>query len=83
MDTIPQQMVVVRWVDAKIYPGMHKANEAMSRQMSSFASLGFLLSRDDRVTRIAHEVSDAGEYRDVLLIPSGSVISVQQLVSSV
>ena len=83
METIADKMVLVKWVDAKIYPGMHKANEALDRKMDTFESLGFLLSKDDRVTRIAHEVADTGEYRDVLLIPSGSVVSIHQLASTV
>jgi hypothetical protein len=74
--------VVVKWLDAKIYPGMHKAGEALGRTMDTFESLGYLIERNDQATIIAHEVTDEGEYRDVLLIPSGSVISIQELVTS-
>lgn len=73
--------VAVTWRDAKIYPGMHSVAEAMEREMETFESLGYLISRDDRATVIAHEVTSAGDYRDVLLIPSGSVISIEALLA--
>jgi len=73
--------VAVTWRDAKIYPGMHSKAEALGRKMETFESLGYLIRQDDRVTVIAHEVTSAGEYRDVLLIPSGSVISVEGLLA--
>ena len=74
--------VVVKWLDAKIYPGMHKPSEAIERKMDTFESLGYLIERNDQTTIIAHEITDDGEYRDVLLIPSGSVISIHELVTS-
>lgn len=73
--------VVVKWLDAKIYPGMHKKHEALERKMDIFESLGYLVDKNDEATRIAHEITDTGEYRDVLLIPSGSVLSIQELVT--
>lgn len=72
--------VVVKWVDAKMYPGIHDKDAALKRKMDVFASVGYLIARDDRATIIAHEATDNGELRDILLIPSGSVISVQELV---
>lgn len=72
--------VVVKWTDAKIYPGMHTIQAALDRRMEVFESVGFLVGRNDGATRIAHELTDQGEYRDILLIPSGSVISIQELV---
>jgi len=72
--------VAVKWVDAKIYPGMHKPDEALSRQADTFESLGYLIEKNDQIIKIAHEVTGEGEYRDVLLIPSGSVISIYELV---
>jgi ornithine cyclodeaminase/alanine dehydrogenase-like protein (mu-crystallin family) len=71
--------VVVKWVDARIYPGMHKLDEALARKMDIFESLGYLVDKNNQATKIAHEITDSGEYRDILLIPSGSVISVQEL----
>ena len=74
--------VVIKWIDAKIYPGMHDIDSALTRKMDVFESLGYLIEKNDEATKIAHEITDTGEYRDVLLIPSGSVISIQELVTS-
>lgn len=74
--------VVVKWLDAKIYPGMRKTSEALERKMDIFESLGYLIEKNDQATIIAHEITDEGEYRDVLLIPSGSVKSIHELVTS-
>jgi hypothetical protein len=52
--------VVVKWRDAKIYPGMHSEAEALEHEMEIFESLGYLLRQDDRATVIAHEVTDTG-----------------------
>lgn len=71
--------VTVKWRDARIYTGMHSEKEALEREMETFESLGYLLKEDDRATVIAHEVTDTGDFRDVLLIPTGSVISVEEL----
>jgi len=76
---LTNKKVVVRWLDAKIYTGMHKVNDALGREMDIFESLGYLVDKNDRATKIAHEITDNGEYRGILLIPSGSVISVQEL----
>ena len=58
--------VVVKWLDAKIYPGMHKAGEALECKMDTFESLGYLIERNDQATIIAHEIIGEGDYRDVL-----------------
>lgn len=71
--------VTIKWMDAKIYPGMHKVEGALKRRMDVFENLGYMLKRDERATIVAHEYSDAGEYRDILLIPTGSVISIREL----
>lgn len=72
---IDKNMVLIKWFDAKIYPGMHQVEEALNRKMDMFESLGYLIERNDRTTIMAHEVTERGEYRDVLLIPSGSIVS--------
>jgi len=76
------KIVLVKWTDAKIYPGMHKLEEALARKMEVFKSVGYMVDKDDKVTKIAHELTDTGEYRDILLIPSGSIISIQELLAS-
>jgi len=72
--------VVVKWYDARLYPNMHKLDEALARKMDIFDSIGYLISKDKITVRIAHEITDSGEYRDILLIPSGSVILIDELV---
>ncbi len=42
--------VVVKWLDAKIYPGMHKVDDAIARKMDIFESLGYLVERNDEAT---------------------------------
>jgi hypothetical protein len=76
-----KKMVLIKWYDAKIYPGMHELDEALGREMDSFESLGYLIEKNDRATIMAHEVTDKGDYRDVLLIPSGSIVSIEELVT--
>lgn len=77
-----KKMVLIEWRDAKIYPGMHNVEDALNRKMDVFESLGYLVDKNDEATRIAHEITGGGEYRDILLIPSGSIISIQELVTS-
>jgi len=71
--------VIVKWIDARLYPGMYKKDEALERKMEIFESVGFLVENSNEVVKIAHEMTDSGEYRDILLIPSGTVISIQEL----
>jgi len=61
---------------------MHNTSEALARKMDIFESLGYLIEKNNQATIIAHEITDKGEYRDILLIPSGSVISIHELVTS-
>jgi hypothetical protein len=72
-------MVVVKWRDARIFQGMYKLEEALNKEMETFDSVGYLVEETSIVTKIAHEITDSGEYRDILLIPSGSIISVDEL----
>lgn len=72
---------VVKWYDARLYSNMHKLDEALARKMDIFDSIGFLINKDKIIVRIAHEITDSGEYRDIPLIPSGSVISIKELVA--
>jgi len=74
-----KKMVLIKWYDAKIYPGMHELDNALGRTMDMFESLGYLIERNDRATIMAHEVTDKGDYRDVLLIPSGSIVLMEEL----
>ena len=77
-----EEMVIVEWHDAKFFPQTCNKDEILNYQMASFSSLGYLVSKDGITTRIAAECNDQGEYRDVTLIPSGSVISIHKLMPS-
>jgi hypothetical protein len=76
-----KKMVLVKWYDAKIYPGMHELDKALGRTMDTFESLRYLIEKNDRATIVAHEVTDKGDYRDILLIPSGSIVSIKELIT--
>ena len=39
--------VVVKWMDAKIYPRMHKRDNALERKMDIFESVGFLVGKNE------------------------------------
>ena len=80
MEAFELRRVAVRWRVASIYPGMHSETEAVELEMEIFESIGYLLKQDDQATVIAHEVTDTGILRRILLIPSGSVIKVKELV---
>lgn len=73
------KMVMVEWHDAKFCPGMHTTEDAVNHTMDKFESLGYLISQNDRTTILASERTDNGEYRDILLIPTGSILSVKPL----
>ncbi len=77
--------VLIRWYDARFYQGTYSGQEVLEHKMCLFESLGYLINRDKVTTRIAAEINDEGQYRDITLIPTGSIISVQELstISSV
>ena len=76
-----KEMVLVEWHDAKFFPGTYNDKAIQEHRMALFKSLGYLIARDDTTTIIAAEQNDQEEYRDITLIPSGSVISISTLLS--
>lgn len=76
---VKDEMVRIEWYDAKFCPGMHSVEDATSHVMDKFESIGYLILQDDRTTILAFERNDSGEYRDILLIPSGSILTVKPL----
>lgn len=72
-------IVLVQWHDARLYPDMRDEKRIEECRMQLFTSVGYLVRRDDTTTVIAAEQNDEGEYRDILLIPSGAIIAVQEL----
>jgi len=73
--------VLVKWHDARFYSGTHKKDELQGLRMAVFESLGYLVSRDSTTTVIAAEHNDEGEYRDITLIPTGTIISISRLTT--
>ena len=74
--------VLVKWHDGKFSPGTFTKEEISRLKMAQFESIGYLMSRDTTTTVIAAECNDEGQYRNITLIPSGSILSVQELVAS-
>lgn len=54
----------------------------LENRMALFDSVGYLISSDDMTTVIAAEQNDEAEYRDITLIPTGSIVSIETLISS-
>ncbi len=73
-------IVMVKWHDARFFPGTYTEDVCRQHKMCLFDSLGYLVSKDNTTTVIAGEYNDEGEYRDITLIPTGSIISVKRLV---
>ena len=71
--------VLVHWHDARLCPNIYSVGEAHGLNMSQFKTVGYLISRDSTTTKLASERDDEGQYRDVILIPTGSVISIRRL----
>ena len=42
--------------------------------------MGYLIAKDNITTIIAAERNDEGEYRDITLIPTGSIVSIKELI---
>ena len=73
------EMVMVKWRDARFYPETRSGERLNEVRMAVFESIGYLISRDATTTIIAAEHNDEGDYRDVTLIPSGSIESIRKL----
>ena len=78
---VDKEMVLIEWHDAKFFPGTYNEKAIQEHRMALFRSLGYLITRDNITTIIAAEHNDQEEYRDITLIPSGSVISIHKLVT--
>lgn len=74
-------IVLVKWRDARLYSGTRKEDEIQNCRMAVFESVGYLVSRDGMTTVIAAEHNDEEEYRDITLIPTGSIISIRSLLA--
>jgi len=79
MDT-NKEMVLVEWRDVRFFSGTYDEKTIMNYKMALFNSLGYLIAKDEVTTILAAELNNENEYRDVTLIPTGSIISVKKLV---
>jgi len=77
---LDKEIVMIEWHDAKFFPGTYNEEAIQGHKMALFKSIGYLISRDDTTTVLAAENNDQGEYRDITLIPSGSVICIKRLI---
>ena len=76
---VMNKKALIRWHDARFYQGTYSELEISKHKMCLFESLGYLIHQDKTTTRIASEINDENQYRDITLIPTGSIISIQEL----
>ncbi len=74
-----KQMVLVEWHDARFFPGTYDEKTIGHHKMALFNSLGYLIKKDKTTTILAAERNNEDEYRDITLIPTGSIISIKKL----
>ncbi len=72
-------MVVINWHDARFFPGTYTKEACRDHNMCLFESLGYIITKDKTTVRIAAERNNEGEYRDITLIPTGSILSIGKL----
>jgi len=75
-----KEIVLIEWHDAKFFPGTYNEKGIQEHKMALFKSLGYLVAKDNTTTTLAGEQNDQGEYRDITLIPSGSIVSTKRLI---
>jgi hypothetical protein len=73
------KLVLIKWQDAKFCAGTLSKEGILGKKMAMFESAGYLVARDKVTTRIASEYNDEGEYRDITLMPTSSIVSIQEL----
>ena len=76
-----KEMVLVEWTDARFFPGTYNEEAIKKHKMCLFNSLGYLVSRDNITTVLAAESNDENEYRDITLIPTGSITAIKKLLT--
>lgn len=76
-----EKMVRIEWWDARLYSGIvYTKEECKNLAMSRFSSLGFLIDQDKKTTIFATEMDEDDDFRDVTVIPTTSIISIQPIV---
>jgi len=77
-----KKIVLVKWYDARFFSGTYDNKAILEHEMALFESVGYLLSTDETTTMIAAEANNLKEFRDITLIPTGSVVSITDLATS-
>ncbi|KKN50492.1 hypothetical protein LCGC14_0632170 [marine sediment metagenome] len=72
-------IVLVKWSDAVINRGVFSKKDAVANKPAIVETMGHLLSRDKETVIVAAEYADDDRYRDITIIPSVLVISVEKL----
>ncbi len=73
------RIVVVKWYDACLWDRTLTLEECLNIKMPVYKTYGILLRKDETILHIASESSDNGRFRELNLIPTGSVISIKTL----
>ena len=81
MNNMIQRMVNVEWHDARFFSGIYTEHACKRRKMCRFNSLGYLIAKENITTILPGEYNNEGEYRDITLIPTGSIVTIKELVS--
>lgn len=76
-----KKMVNIEWHDARFFPGTYTEDACRQHKMCLFNSLGYLIEKNSTTTTIAAEHNNEGEYRDITLIPTGSIVAIKELIS--
>ena len=76
-----KEMVLVEWTDARFFPGTYDEETIKTHKMALFSSLGYLITKDNTTTVLAAERNDENQYRDITLIPTGSITAVKKLLA--
>ena len=76
-----QNVVNIEWYDARFFSGTYTEDVCKQHKMCLFNSVGYLIAKNGTTTTIAAERNNEGEYRDVTLIPTGSIVSIRELVT--
>jgi len=77
-----KRIVLIKWHDARFFSGTYNNKAIQEHRMALFESVGYLLSTDKTTTMIAAEANNLDEFRDITLIPTGSVVSITDLTTS-
>jgi len=74
-----KEMVNIQWHDARFFSGTYTEDDCRAHKMCLFSSMGYLISKNSTTTIIAAERNDEDQYRDITLIPTGSIIKIVKL----